>query len=134
MKRVESILREKDIVKASAVFNVPVETLMQMNEQALLNVERIRAIVMRQDFLNYKKFIRKPENKGKFGEPEILAALVKEYRMPLAEVKDIVNKNHKKRMCFCRWCCTRITPAQAEKTGGLCPDCASDALPKYDLI
>ena len=134
MKRVEKILRDKDIIKASVIFSIPVETLRQMNEQAMLNVDRIIAVIMRQDYLNYKNFIKKPENAGKYEEPEVLAALVKEYRMPLDLVKDIVNKNQKKKMCFCKWCCKRITPSQAERTGGLCPECAADTLPKYDPV
>lgn len=124
----ERILRPKDLVKVTAIFNIPLETLRQMNEQRLLDVEFIRKVLMRQDYLNYKKYIK---GKPKYGEEEIIEAIRRDYKETKKYVMDTVNKNHNKKMCYCKWCCKRITPAQAAKTGGLCADCNSDTLPKY---
>ena len=65
------------------------------------------------------------------GEEEIIEAIRRDYKETKKYVMDTVNKNHNKKMCYCKWCCKRITPAQAAKTGGLCADCNSDTLPKY---
>ena len=124
----ERILRDKDILKASAIFSIPVETIRQMSEQRLLDVDHIRRILMRQDYLNYKRYIK---DKKKYGEEEIIEAIVKDYKEPKKYVIDVVHKNQNKKQCFCRWCCKRITPAQAARTGGLCAECNSDTLPKY---
>ncbi len=124
----ERILRPKDLVKVTAIFSIPLETLRQMNEQRLLDVEFIRKVLMRQDYLNYKKYIK---GKPKYGEEEIIEAIRRDYKETKKYVMDTVNKNHNKKMCYCKWCCKRITPAQAAKTGGLCADCNSDTLPKY---
>ena len=57
-KKIMEILREKDVVKASLIFDIPVDILKKMNEQGLLNAERIKAMVIKQDFLNYKRIIK----------------------------------------------------------------------------
>lgn len=124
----ERILRDKDLLKASAIFTIPLEQLRQLNEQRLLDVDHIRRILMRQDYLNYKRYIK---DKPKYGEEEIIEAIVKDYKEPKKYVMDVVNKNQNKKQCFCRWCSKRITPAQAYRTGGLCAECNSDTLPKY---
>lgn len=124
----ERILRNKDILKIGAISGVSVEVLRQMNEQRLLDVEHIRCILMRQDYLNYKRYIK---NKKKYGEEEIIEAIMKDYKENKKYVMDVVNKNQNKKQCFCRWCCKRISPAQALRADGLCAECNSDTLPKY---
>ena len=126
---VTEILREKDLLKASAIFEVTIDTLKRMNEQGLLNVPRIRGIVMRQDFLNYKRHISK--SKGKFGESEILVALSKEYGLSIYHVRNIVYRNYNGKMCFCKMCGVRISISTAKRTGGVCTRCNAESLPQY---
>ncbi len=128
-KKIMEILREKDVVKASLIFDIPVDILKKMNEQGLLNAERIKAMVIKQDFLNYKRII-KQKYEGKYEEGEILAALRKEYDVSLKEIRDIVYGNVNNLGIFCRCCGRRIGNLQAKRSGGLCISCNADSLPK----
>lgn len=135
MERIElprpvmEILREKDLAKASLIFEVPIDYLRKMNEQCLLDVNRIKCTVIRQDFLNYKKIIKKRYSET-HGEAEILQALMREYNMNLQQIRDIAYKNVDHLGIFCRCCGKRISNLQAKRSGGLCPVCNSDSLPK----
>lgn len=128
---IKEILREKDLLKASAIFEIPIELLRRMNEQGLLNIDHIKAVVIRQDYLNYKRYITRNKKTGKYDDGEILVALVKEYNMNLLHIRNIVYKNFNGKMCFCKVCGQRISPAQANRTGGLCTRCNADSLPKF---
>jgi len=126
---IKEILREKDLLKASAIYEIPIDLLRRMNEQGLLNVPRIKGMVIRQDFLNYKRHIAR--SKGKFGESEILVALSKEYNLSLRDVRNMAYKNYKGKMCFCKMCGVRISVSMAKRTGGVCTRCNAESLPQF---
>ncbi len=125
---IEQSLRDKDLMKASLVFEVPIETLRMMNGLNILNVPRIRSVLIRQDFLNYKRAIK---DKPEFTEAEILEALCREYKEPLKYISECVYKNFQGKMYFCRMCGKRISKPLAARTGGLCTSCNSELLPSY---
>lgn len=126
---ISEILREKDLAKASLIFDVPIDYLRKMNEQGMLDVSRIKCTVIRQDFLNYRKIIKKRYSET-HDDAEIIQALMKEYNMPLQQVRDIAYKNTNHLGIFCRSCGKRISNLQAKRSGGLCPTCNSESLPK----
>ncbi len=126
----KKVLREKDLLKACAIFDVPVNIMKKMNDQGLLDVELIRAYVIRQDFLNYQRYLKSLKSQ-RYNEGEILIALKNEYRLTLQDVRDIVYRNYNRVGIFCKSCGVRISNLTARRTGGLCPDCNAETLPKY---
>ena len=128
--KVTEILREKDLMKASAIYEIPFDILKRMNDQCLLNVQLVKAEVIRQDYLNLKKYVRKNAGRKWYGEKELLVSLSKEYSLHVNLIRDIVNRNNGK-MTFCKVCGKRISHAMYNRTGGLCQVCNADSLPRF---
>ena len=89
-KRIQNILRDKDIKKASNLLGIDELTLKRLNDQRLLNSEYIRDLIIRSD---YEKLVRglryliDQENAYTF--PEIKKALTKEYSVSMQTLNNI---------------------------------------------
>ena len=128
-KRIQNILRDKDIKKASNLLGIDELTLKRLNDQRLLNSEYIRDLIIRSD---YEKLVRglryliDQENAYTF--PEIKKALTKEYSVSMQTLNNILHGRTNANMHFCKKCGFRISAKTALRTGGLCSACFSDTL------
>lgn len=122
--KIEHILREVDVRKASTIFGVDEASLRKLNNKALLNAEFIRDSLIRHD---YKKLIEglellSEENKN-YTYPEAIKAVCGEYHITRKALTQILNSRSNINMLFCVKCGKRIPKAQYDRTKGLCEDC-----------
>ena len=127
--KIKYILRERDILKASQVFNVDVITLRNMNDQRLLNTEYIRDVLVRYD---YDKLTRGCKylvaaNKA-YTFPEVMKAIMQEYGISKQTLNSILHGTNNRTMHFCKLCGQRVSGKTFERTGGLCSNCHSETL------
>lgn len=122
--KVSSKLTDKDLQKASLIFNVPELEMRKLNDYGLLNSEFLKHEIIRQDYKNIKLAVRK---RPEFNEESILVAVKREHHIQsILEVRDIVNNNVNKNMTFCKNCGKRISKRTARQTQGFCHECMAD--------
>lgn len=128
-EKIEHILREQDIRKASVIFDIDEITLRKLNDKALLNAEYIRETLIKYD---YNKLIDglellATENKA-YTYPEATKAVCNEYGISRIVLNKILNSKRNSNMRFCVKCGKRIMKSQNERTNGLCEDCFANSI------
>lgn len=118
------ILREKDIKKASVLFDVDEASLRLMNERRLLNTEYIRECLIKNDFKKLTNGLELLASENKtYTYPEAIAAVCNEYGVSRKAFTQLYNNRVNAGMVFCTKCGKRVTKQQFEKTNGLCEEC-----------
>lgn len=127
--KIEHILREVDIRKASVIFEVDETILRLLNDKALLNAEYIRDSLIKYD---YNKLIDglellADENKN-YTYPEAIKAVCGEYHITKQALTQILRSRTNTNMLFCVKCGRRIQKVQYKRTKGLCEDCFAEKI------
>lgn len=118
------ILREKDIKKASVLFDVDEASLRLMNERRLLNTEYIRECLIKNDFKKLTNGLELLASENKtYTYPEAIAAVCNEYGVSRKAFTQLYNNRVNAGMIFCAKCGKRVTKQQFGKTNGLCEEC-----------
>lgn len=127
--KINYILRERDILKASQVFDTNVMTLRKLNDQRLLNTEYIRDVLIRYDYDKLTRGCRYlvAENRA-YTFPEVMKAIMQEYGISKQTLNSILHGKNNRTMHFCKVCGQRVPGHTYERTGGLCSNCHADTL------
>ena len=122
--KIQYVLRDVDIQKASAIFGVDEATLQRLNDQFLLNVDYIRDEIIRSDWRQLIKGLKFLVEKDKgYTYPEVAKAICRHYNISRKALTNIINSKHNRNMVFCKRCGIRISKVAYERTGGLCNNC-----------
>lgn len=129
MEKIQRILSEKEVMKASQLFGIDEASLQRLNDQFLLNAEYIRAALIKNDFQFLTRGLRYYIEADKaYTNQEILIALQKEYRIPTTALRNILFGKMNENMHFCSRCGVRITQQTYKRTNGLCSTCFAETL------
>lgn len=124
VNKVMYVLREKDIKKASVLFDVEEASLRVLNEKRLLNAEYIRERLIKNDFKKLTNGLELLARVNKtYTYPEAVIAVCNEYNISKKAFYQIYNSKTNSCLIFCQKCGKRINKQQFEKTNGLCEDC-----------
>lgn len=130
--KITRILRDSDVLKASAVLGIEYSVLAQLNDRALLNTEYIRETLIREDFRKLTSGLRYlVERNNAYSYPEVTDAVCKHWDITKRQLRDIVKKKNVQ-MAFCPNCGKRVEPIASKRTGGLCADCFTESLNLLD--
>lgn len=125
---VQYTLRPKDLVKASDLFGIDIQTLERLNAQCLLNATYIRSVLVRADYERLTSGVHWLEHQDKdYRFPEVIRALQLEYNLSKANIKKILHGRNES-MVFCNRCGIRITKQCYNRTSGLCSNCFAATL------
>ncbi len=127
--KIQHVLRDVDIQKASSLFDIDEATLHRLNDQFLLNVEYIREELIKHDWNKLVKGLKYlvDQNQG-YTYPEVSKAVCDNYNISRRTLTNILKSNHNRNMVFCKRCGTRISKVLYERTGGLCSNCVAETL------
>lgn len=128
--KINYVLRERDILKASKIFGVEAAQIRVMNDLRLLNVEYMRDVLVRYDYESLTNGARSflMESNRAYTFPEVRAAIQSEYGISAQTLNSILHGTNNKSMYFCKMCGKRITRKQYEATNGLCLTCSADTI------
>lgn len=122
--KITYILREKDIKKASVLFNIDEASLRVMNERRILNAEYIRECLIKNDFKKLTNGLELLASENKtYAYPEAIMAVCNEYGISRKAFSKLYNNRVNAGMIFCNRCGKRVSRQQFEKTNGLCEEC-----------
>jgi len=125
---VQYTLRQKDIEKAAELFGYDQAIFKQFNDQRLLNVEYIRALLIRMDFERLTSGLHWLEhNDTKYAYPEVMKALARNYGVTVKVIQQTLHGKNEA-IVFCSKCGIRISRQVAKRTGGLCSNCYADTI------
>lgn len=125
---VQYTLRQKDIEKAADMFGYDQAIFKQFNDQRLLNVEYIRALLIRMDFERLTSGLHWLEhNDKKYAYPEVMKALARNYGVTVKVIQQTLSGKNEAIM-FCSKCGIRINRQVSKRTGGLCSNCFADTI------
>ena len=127
--KIEHILREVDIRKASSIFGVDETSLRLLNDKALLNAEYIRDRLIKHDYTKLIDGLEllADENKN-YTYPEAVKAVCGEYHITKQALTQILRSKVNVNMLFCVKCGCRIQRSQYDRTKGLCEDCFAEKI------
>lgn len=122
-ERIDRVLRESDIKKASAFFGISESTLNELNDKCLLNVGYIRENLIREDWKRLTSGLQYIVEKNKaFSFPEVTEIICHHWQISTRKLNEIT-KAARKKLVFCPICGIRVEPIASQKTKGLCKDC-----------
>ena len=123
------ILRQQDLDKASELFRIDKMLLERLNSQRLLNTDRIRNILIRNDYARLTNELCQIKHRKNWRHkyPEVMRALQSEYGVTKRVLVGIL-EGETQSIHFCSRCGARISRKCHESTGGLCSNCYTDAL------